>query len=275
MGGILSGGVGTIPPPGGDSALSTQHPSLLEVQDLAFRYAGSDGWALKGMNLAFEPGELVAVIGENGAGKTTLAKQIAGRLRPTEGRVLIGGRDVGKLPPAELAGLVGFLFQDPDYQLFCDSVFDEAAFSLKIAKVPLAERTERVDQVLRRLGLSQLRERHPYTLSRGQRQRLALASILVREPAVLVVDEPTTGLDYRETVQMMELLTEFAREGGTVVMVTHDMEMMLRYARRAIVVAGGRVELDTAATGLPGSLDTLSDESLGLRSISSEEPLYV
>lgn len=203
------------------------------------------------MSLGFRQGEFAAIIGGNGAGKTTLAKLLAGLLRPAEGQVLVNGRDISPVSLARLSDTVGYLFQDPDHQLFCNSVFDEVGFSLRIAKVSPRQIAELVDAMLQKLGLFSVRERHPYTLSWGQRQRLALGSILVREPGVLVVDEPSTALDYRETVQMMELLAEFRREGGTVVMITHDMEMVLRYADRSVVMAGGGVELDTVTAELP------------------------
>lgn len=239
-------------------------PGAVEVQDLGFRYPKSDRWALKEVSLGFKGGELAAIIGGNGAGKTTLAKQLAGLLRPSEGRVLVDGRDIGPLSLASLSSTVGYLFQDPDYQLFCNSVFDEVGFGLKIGKMPPRRIAELVDASLHKLGLFSVRDRHPYTLSRGQRQRLALASILVREPRVLVVDEPSTGLDYRETLQMMELLAEFRQEGGTVVMITHDVEMVLRYAQRSVVMAGGRVLLDVATVELPRHLEVLARASIQL-----------
>ncbi len=239
-------------------------PSAVETHDLGFRYPTQDRWALRGASLGFGRGEFAAVIGGNGAGKTTLAKLLAGLLRPTEGRVLADGRDTRPVPLARLSDTIGYLFQDPDYQLFCNSVFDEVGFGLKIRKMPPRRIAELVDASLERVGLFSLRDRHPYTLSRGQRQRLALASILVRQPRVLVADEPTAGLDYRETLQMMALLTDFRQEGGTVVMITHDMELVLRYAERAVVMAAGRVVLDVDAMELPRHVETLARASIRL-----------
>ena len=236
--------------PSQPSVLGPQSCYAVEAQGLGFRYPSSDRWALKSVSLGFRQGEFAAIIGGNGAGKTTLAKQLAGLLRPTEGGVLVSGRDISGASVSALSRTVRYLFQDPDYQLFCNSVFDEAAFSLKIAKVPPKQITELVDAILQKLGLFSLKDRHPYTLSRGQRQRLALASILVREPRVLVVDEPTTSLDYRETIQILDLLVEYRREGGTVIMITHDMEMVFRYSERSIVMADGMVDLDTPTAEL-------------------------
>ena len=244
---------------------SEDHTSCaVEAQELGFRYPKSDRWALKGASLGFRRGEFAAVVGGNGAGKTTLAKQLGGLLRPTEGRVLVDGRDISRVSLARLSDTVGYLFQDPDYQLFCNSVFDEVAYGLKIRKMPPRRIAELVDASLEKLGLFSVRDRHPYTLSRGQRQRLALASILVRQPRVLVVDEPTTGLDYRETLQMMALLADFRREGGTVVMITHDVELVLRYAQRSVLMAGGRVLLDVATAELPRHIETLAQASIRL-----------
>jgi energy-coupling factor transport system ATP-binding protein len=252
------------PSPPGSPPSKDPMPCIVEADDLGFRYPRSDRWALKGVSLGFRRGEFVAVVGGNGAGKTTLAKQLAGLLRPTEGRLLVDGRDARPVPLPRLSDTIGYLFQDPDYQLFCDSVFDEVAYGLKLRKVPPRRIAELVDASLHRLGLFSVRDRHPYTLSRGQRQRLALASILVRQPRVLVADEPTAGLDYRETVQMVELLAGFRQEGGTVVMITHDVEPVLGHVRRWVVMAGGRVLLDEATGELPRYSETLARMSIRL-----------
>ncbi|MBI3979133.1 MAG: ABC transporter ATP-binding protein [Chloroflexi bacterium] len=237
-------------------------PPVVEARALSFRYPRSDRWALKEISLAFQRGELTAIIGANGAGKTTLAKHFAGLLRPTRGQVFVNGQDSRGTATARLSDTVGYLFQDPDYQIFCDSVFDEVAFSLKIRRMPSNQIAELVENALHKIGLLDVRESHPYRLSRGQRQRLALASALVHRPRVLVVDEPSTGLDDQETVQVMDLLTEFREEGGTVLMITHDMELVVRYAKRTIVMAGGSVLLDTATAELAASADVLTQAAI-------------
>ncbi len=260
---------GFLPPAGRE--IRSQEPRLkplgshiLEVRDLRYRYPRSGRWAVQGVSFGFGRGEFAALIGGNGAGKTTVAKQLAGLLRPTEGMVMVDGQDISREPLARLSGTVGYLFQDPDYQIVCNSVFDEAGFGLKVKKLPSDRIAELVHAHLLKVGLSHLADRHPYSLSRGQRQRLALASILIREPRVLVVDEPTTALDYRETIQMMEILAEFRQKGGTVIMVTHDLEMVLRYTRRSVVMADGEVVLDVATEDLRLYPDDLARASIQL-----------
>ncbi|MBI2939025.1 MAG: ABC transporter ATP-binding protein [Chloroflexi bacterium] len=239
-------------------------PRPVVVQDLAYRYPRSDRWALMDVSLAFHRGEFTAIIGENGAGKTTLAKHLVGLLRPVSGKVLVDEQDIGRISTARLSDTISYVFQDPDYQIFCDSVFDEVAFSLKIRKVSPKQVVERVNNTLHELGLFAVRERHPYRLSRGQRQRLALASALIHGPKVLVVDEPSAGLDYRETVETMELLARFREAGGTVLVITHDIEMVVRYAGRSIVMAGGRVLIDVGTTELHKHFDVLARAAIQL-----------
>lgn len=235
----------------------------IEIQDVHFRYP-TGAWALKGVSLAIREGEFVAVIGENGAGKTTLAKQLIGLLRPTKGKVLLGGRDTKGMSIAQLSDQVGFLFQNPDYQIFGQSIFEEVAFGLKIRKVPPHEIEAKVGEMLERLSLEAYRDHHPYLLSRGQRQRLAFACVLVRRPSILVVDEPSTGLDYAETLDIMELLSEYRRQGGTIVIITHDMEMVVRYAERSLVMVGGLVQVDTATACIEQHFEMLDRASIRL-----------
>ncbi len=215
---------------------------LLEIEDVYYSYPGH-GEALRGVSFSARAGEIVVILGENGAGKTTLAKHIVGLLKPHKGRVRVDGVDTLGRSVAQLSRSVGFLFQDPDYQIFSASVYDEVAFGLRIRGCPQEEVEERVDGILRRLGLAAVRDLHPYRLSRGLRQKLALASVLVLEPRVLVVDEPSTGLDLNGTLEVMETLREYAGK-ALVVMVTHDVEMAIRFATRAIVMAQGEILLD-------------------------------
>ncbi len=231
-------------------------PAILQLEHLSHTYPTGQT-ALNDINLAIQSGEFVAIVGENGAGKTTLAKHLIGLLRPTQGRVWLRGRDIAKTSIARLSDEVGYLFQDPDYQIFSNSVFEEVAFALQIRRVPKAEIEGRVMGVLEGLGLAPYRELHPYRLSRGQRQRLALASIFVHGPPILVVDEPSTGLDYAETHDIMQMLAERHRQGTTVLIITHDIELVLRYSRRSVVISGGRVRLDIPTPELHHHLDEL------------------
>lgn len=226
-------------------------PVVLQTRELSFRYPNSSCWALRDVDITFRQGEIVAIIGGNGAGKTTLAKHFIGLLRPTIGQVMVGGRDARGFSTARLSDSVGYMFQNPDHQLFCDSVYEEVAFSLKVRKAPKEWIAERVGGMLEELGLSAIRDRHPYTLSGGQRQRLALASILVHKPAVLIVDEPTAALNWQDATEILELLALFNKDGGTVVIITHDLDAVARYTTRTVVMGSGEVKLD-GPTSRPG-----------------------
>jgi energy-coupling factor transporter ATP-binding protein EcfA2 len=218
---------------------------LMKVENLHYQYPGGIE-ALRGISFEARAGELIAILGENGAGKTTLAKHLMGLLKPTAGTVNVAGVDTRFKSVAQISKTVGFLFQDPDYQIFSVSVFEEVAFGLRLRGLSADDVKRRAMAALERVRLEACAELHPYRLSRGQRQKLALASVLALEPRVLVVDEPSTGLDYRETQQVMEILCDHARS-NLVIMVTHDVEMALRYASRVVVMAGGRVLLDVPA----------------------------
>ncbi|MBI3242106.1 MAG: ABC transporter ATP-binding protein [Chloroflexi bacterium] len=236
--------------------VETVAPAEIQIERLAHVYPTGQT-ALSEVSLTIGQGEFMAIVGENGAGKTTLAKHLIGLLRPTRGRVLLQGRDIAASSIARLSDQVGYLFQDPDYQIFSNSVYEEVAFALKIRRVPVTEIKGRVMAVLEQLGLSVYADTHPYRLSRGQRQRLALASIFVHSPPILVVDEPSTGLDYAETHDIMRMLADRNRSGATVLIITHDIELVLRYSRRSVVVSGGRIRLDVPTGELHRHLDEL------------------
>jgi energy-coupling factor transport system ATP-binding protein len=243
--------------PASPSAADPTSSPLIAISHLSFRYPNGTP-ALDDVSLNCSPGEFLAIIGENGAGKTTLAKHLIGLLPPTPGTVMVAGRDVAQLTVAQASRLVGYLFQDPDYQIFSGSVFDEVAFGLRARKLARAEVEEKVMAALRRLKLDHLRSEHPYTLSRGQRQRLALASTWVLQPPVLLVDEPSTGLDYREAADLMSLLEEFRAGGGTVLIITHDLELVFEYALRVVVMRKGAVRLDLPTARVQERFDEVS-----------------
>ena len=230
---------------------------LIAIAHLSFTYANG-ARALDDVSLSCRAGEFLAIIGENGAGKTTLAKHLIGLLRPAPTTVLVAGQDVSRLSVAQASRLVGYLFQDPDYQIFNGSVFDEVAFGLRARKVARAQVEEETMAALRRLKLDHLRGEHPYTLSRGQRQRLALASTWVLRPPILLVDEPSTGLDHRESADLMGLLEEFRAGGGTVLIITHDLELVFEYALRVVVMRRGTVRLDLPTARVQEHFDEVS-----------------
>jgi energy-coupling factor transport system ATP-binding protein len=218
-------------------------PPLLEASDLVHAYAAGRR-ALDGVSLAIAAGEFLALIGENGSGKTTLAKCLNGLITPQRGRVRVRGVDLRSLPVAKVAVEIGYVFQNPDQQIFAATVAEEVGFALTNAGVPAGEAAQRVRRVLAAVDLAGCEERDPFLLGKGQRQRLAVASLLVLEPSILILDEPTTGLDYREQRHLMDLLADLHRRGLTVVVITHSPWVVAEYAERGVVLRDGRVAFD-------------------------------
>jgi energy-coupling factor transport system ATP-binding protein len=194
---------------------------------------------LKGIDLSIREGEFVAFVGTNGAGKSTTMRLINGLLKPDSGEVLIEGTPTTQLRTSDLAQRVGFLFQNPDRQICCPTVREELLFGFKAIGREDDEAERRVDEAIERFGFDGSAD--PFLLNRGTRQLLALASIVILAPPVIVLDEPTTGLDFRECVKVMEIITRLHRAGTTVIMVCHDMEVVADFAERVIVMSDGRV----------------------------------
>ena len=224
--------------------LSHSSTVILQAENLCYQYPSNAGTGLRNINLAIHQGEFVAVIGPNGAGKTTLAKHFNGLLKPKCGRVFVDGMNTVLAPTSKLAQTVGYVFQNPDHQLFCISVEKELEYGLLNAGLPDSERKRRIDRILKFLQLETYRHIHPFKLSKGERQRIALASILVLNPKILVIDEPTTGLDWVGVQQLMNFIRELNRLGSTIIMITHDMDLVARYASRVIVMKSGSLLVD-------------------------------
>ncbi len=211
--------------------------------DVHFAYDGIYP-ALRGVSLQIDYGESIAIMGTNGAGKTTLIKHLNGLLRPHRGRVIIDGVDASTKSVAELSRTIGLVWQNPDHQLFLDTVEKEILFGLKNLGFTEEEARERCDTTLERLGLSHLAERSPFSLSGGERKRVALASVLATEPLILALDEPTIGQDAGQKERLAAMLHEMNREGRTVIVVTHDIEFAIENFSRVIAMAGGRIVAD-------------------------------
>ncbi|MBQ9624536.1 MAG: ABC transporter ATP-binding protein, partial [Clostridia bacterium] len=212
---------------------------MIDFENVCFSY-GTEGANVNNLSFHIEKGEFVAITGANGAGKTTTVKLISGLLKANSGKVFINGLDAAKTRVSERAKSVGYLFQNPDRQICQNTVYDEIAFGLKAVKsfASKEETKRRVEEVLNIFGFTGQEE--PYSLSRGQRQRVALASVIAVNPQILILDEPTTGLDYRECCHIMDLIKEMNEEcATTVVMVCHDMEVVSDYAGRLLVMSGG------------------------------------
>ena len=215
----------------------------IEIKNL--RHTFEDGKvALDGINLMIPEGDFVALIGHNGAGKTTLINHLIGFLKPDNGTIFIDGNDISGMRVATLAQSVGYLFQNPDNQIFTDSVTKELKFGLENIKLRDTLIEERVNRAISMMELGEFRDRHPHSLSRGQRQRLAVASILAMEPDIIVLDEPTTGQDWGHVNKFLQQIRHLNELGKTIILVTHDMNLVAGYARRTVVMDHGTIVLD-------------------------------
>jgi energy-coupling factor transporter ATP-binding protein EcfA2 len=217
---------------------------LIDVRDVEFRYTPASESVLRGINLTINHGEFVALLGQNGAGKTTLAKHFNGLLAPSRGQVMVGGRPTTEMSLTELARQVGYCYQNPDHQIFAPTVEKEVRFGPDNLGLPEAEAAALADRALALVGLTAAREMNPFVLGRGQRQLLAVASIVAMDPPALVVDEPTTGMDLAGAQRIMRLLASWAADGRTIIVITHDMDMVAEFIPRAVVTAHGQVLAD-------------------------------
>lgn len=211
--------------------------TVLEFQNVSFSY--NETANVKDLNVKIEKGDFVAVIGSNGAGKSTFSKLCNGLLKPSTGDVLVAGLNTKKEKVSKLAKHIGFLFQNPDRQICCQTVAEEIAFSLRNNGVPEDEIKVRVDNTIKEFGFKD--DVEPFNMSRGQRQRLCLACLIALNPEILILDEPTTGLDYRECMEMMNRIKKLNKAGTTVIMVCHDMEIVLDFAKNVIVMNRGEI----------------------------------
>lgn len=217
--------------------------SLVRIEDLVFQY-GDGQPAVDGVSLDIKAGEFVALVGQNGCGKTTLAKHLNGLHLPTEGEVRVLGKSTADWTLPELGRRVGYVFQNPDHQIFANTVQEEVAFGARNYGFPEETVREKVDAALTVTGLAGRELDDPFNLTRGERQQLAVASVLATDPEILVLDEPTTGLDYHGQVAILNLIRRLNESGRTVVMITHSMWVVAEYADRCVIMSGGRVVRD-------------------------------
>jgi energy-coupling factor transport system ATP-binding protein len=234
---------------------------MIEVQEVYFTYPGGVE-ALRDVSLTIQDGEFVAIMGENGAGKTTLVKHFNGLLKPTRGKVLVDGVETTKVSVATLARKVGFVFQNPDHQLFCETVEEEIAFALKNFGFSQDVIEKRVTWALNLLGLSQYRKTSPFMLSGGERKRVALASVLAWDPKILILDEPTIGQDYQQKEKLRQFILQLKAQEKTVVIVTHDVEFVAECNPRVLLMRGGRIVADGEARKVLTNPEILEQASI-------------
>ncbi|NHJ12481.1 MAG: ATP-binding cassette domain-containing protein [Candidatus Thorarchaeota archaeon] len=234
---------------------------MIMLEDVHYSYEGIYT-ALRGVSLQVEQGERLAIMGTNGAGKTTLIKHMNGLLRPMIGRVFVEGTNAASKSVAELSRIVGLVWQNPDHQLFLDSVEKEIVFGLKNLGFSQEDAQERCYKTLSKLGLAGFGDRSPFSLSGGERKRVALASVLAIEPRVLALDEPTIGQDARQKELLARLLEELNEKGCTVIVVTHDIEFVVEHFPRTVAMADGRIVADGPTRSVLSNQSVLDQCSL-------------
>jgi energy-coupling factor transport system ATP-binding protein len=229
----------------------------MEIKDLRFTYpTGLE--AISGISLSIEAGEQIAIVGQNGAGKTTLVRHFNGLLRPTSGSVLIGDWDVKKYSVAKLASRVGYVFQNPDEQLFSKDVGTEVRFGPRNLGYSKGKMDELVKRALALTELSDKVETNPYDLSPTWRKMVALASIIAMDTPIVIFDEPTTGQDAMNIARIAHVISELREEGKTVITITHDIDFCAENFERVIALSKGQVLLDGAAADVLGREEILA-----------------
>ena len=240
---------------------------MIEAQDVHYTYANRVE-ALKGVSLTIKDGEFLAIMGQNGAGKSTFVKHFNGLLKPTSGTVCVDGVETTKTSVATLARNVGFVFQNPDHQLFSETVEDEIAFALKNFGFEPDVVENRVTWALELLSLSQYRKTSPFLLSGGERKRVALASVLAWNPQMLILDEPTIGQDHEQKEKLRQFIMQMQAQGKTVVIVTHDVEFVAECNPRVALMKEGRMVAEGMAKEILTNPQVLAESSIVLPQIA-------
>lgn len=236
-------------------------PALLEVKDLSFAY-DNGCQALRGISLSVSKGEMLSIVGTNGAGKSTFSKVLCGFEKPQTGSITLDGGDLMGLSIKQRADRIGYVMQNPNQMISKTMIFDEVALGLRNRGVSEQEIRPRVEEALRICGLYPFRNWPISALSYGQKKRVSIASILVLDPDIILLDEPTAGQDFRHYTEIMDFLENINARGTTVVLITHDMHLMLEYTPRAVVFHGGRILADTSAAAVLNDPDLVAKANL-------------
>ncbi len=241
---------------------------MISVENVSFHYpTGSE--VLQNVNLQIKDGEFIAIMGENGAGKTTLVKMFNGLLKPTLGKVLVDGINTHEKSVAQLSRNVGLIFQNPDHQLFAETVAEELAFSLRNFGFKEDAIQRRVTNLLTALDLERYEKSSPFVLSGGERKRVALAAILAWDPKHVIMDEPTIGQDYLQKDRLRNFIVQLISQGKTVVIVTHDVEFVAECKPRVVLLSRGRIVGDGAATEILTNRPIIEQASLVMPQIAT------
>lgn len=223
--------------------MSSETETIIEVKDLVYIYPTGTR-ALNGVSCDIKKGEIVGIIGQNGSGKTTLVKHFNGLLKPTEGKVAVCGIDTRTVTTSILARHAGYVFQNPNHQIFSPTVIEEIRFGPMNIRMEKERMEKQVQFALELMELSHLIEKHPYHLSRGERQRLAIASVVAMDPEIMILDEPTGGANRQQIQRLLNLIRRFHDMGKTLILITHDMPVLTAICQRAIVMWQGKIILE-------------------------------
>jgi len=240
---------------------------IIEIKDVSYSY-NQEKEALKHINLTVHEGEVVAILGRNGSGKTTLVRHLIGLIKPDEKKIFVNGKDVAVTPTHELAQDVGFCFQNPNHQIVTFKVRDEVIFGLRAHKVPPSEYDERIHEVLEIVDMLDYIDAEVFDLGKGQKQRLALASVLALKPSILIIDEPTTGQDPQMAEGIFSIIQNLNEMGTTVLMITHQMEYAANYAHRGVVLQSGEIKFDGPINDLISNRQLMEENYLDLPEVT-------
>jgi energy-coupling factor transport system ATP-binding protein len=238
-----------------------RNPALLAMEQLTFSYDGLHQ-IIRSIDINIRRGEMLSIVGRNGAGKSTLAKLLCGFIREDAGGILFEGRNIRDLSIKERAEIIGFVMQNPNQMISKTLIFEEVALGLRLRKVPEDEIKNRVEKVLKVCGLAQFITWPISALSYGQKKRVTIASILVLDPPIIILDEPTAGQDYRHYSEIMDFLREINNLGVTIILITHDMHLMLEHTPRAVVLSEGLKVADTRASYVLTDLQVIEQANL-------------
>ena len=238
----------------------TSTDSILKVEGLSVSY-GDNPAVIEDMSFSLKKGERLAIVGKNGAGKSTLAKALCGFV-PSQGQLIYKGRDISQDSIAERSERIGFVLQNPNQMISQTMIFDEVALGLRLRGIEETEVEERVHEVLKTCGLYSFRKWPISALSFGQKKRVTIASILVLKPEIIILDEPTAGQDYKTYTDIMNFLDSLQKQGHTIVMITHDMQLMLEYSDRCLVVVEGKIIADDNPVTILNQKDLLESANL-------------
>ena len=234
---------------------------MIEAKGIFFTYPNGVQ-ALKDVSVTIQEGEFMAIMGQNGAGKTTLVKHFNGLLKPIKGQVLVDGADTKKVSVASLSRNVGFVFQNPDHQLFSETVEDEISFALRNFGFEEKTINERVNWALNLLSLTQYGKTSPFMLSGGERKRVALASVLAWNPKILILDEPTIGQDYQQKEKLRQFILQMRTQRKTIIIVSHDVEFVAECSPRVLLMLDGKIVADGQAKTILSDPDLLTRASV-------------